>query len=133
MVDATTGHKALSFMDGSSGYNQIQMNLMDEELTAFHTPKGIYCFKVMPFGLKNTGATYQRDMQKIFDNVFHKYVECYVDDLVVKTKRREDHLVDLQSMFNHLRKYQLKMSPRKCVSGVTSGKFLGFNVRHHGI
>ena len=59
MVDATTGHEALSFMNGSSVYNQIQMNLMDEELTAFHTPKGIYCCKVMPFGLKNTGATYQ--------------------------------------------------------------------------
>ena len=62
------------------------MNPKDEELTAFHTPKGIYSYKVMPFGLKNAGATYQRAMQKIFDNVLHKYVECYVDDLVVKTK-----------------------------------------------
>ena len=100
MVDATTGHEALSFMDGSSGYNQIQMNPKDEELTAFRTPKGIYCYKVMPFGLKNAGATYQRAMQKIFDNVLHKYVECYIDDLVVKTKRREDHLVDLRFVFN---------------------------------
>ncbi|KAM1784985.1 hypothetical protein ACFX12_037942 [Malus domestica] len=58
MVDATTGHEALSFMDGSSGYNQIHMALEDEELTAFRTPKGIYCYKVMPFGLKSTGATY---------------------------------------------------------------------------
>ena len=113
MVDATTGHEALSFMDGSSGYNQIRMNPKDEELTAFSTPKGIYCYKVMHFGLKNAGATYQRAMQKIFDNVLHKYVECYVDDLVVKTKRREDHLVDLRSVFNCLRKYQLKMNPRK--------------------
>ena len=56
MVDATTGHEALSFMDGSSGYNQIRMNPKDEELTAFRTPKGIYCYKVMPFGLKNAGA-----------------------------------------------------------------------------
>ena len=79
----------------SSGYNQIQMNPKDEELTAFRTPKGIYCYKVMPFRLKNAGATYQQAMQKIFGNVLHKYVECYVDDLMVKTKRREDHLVDL--------------------------------------
>ena len=71
------------------------MNPKDEELTAFHTPKGIYCYKVMPFGLKNACATYQRAIQKIFDNVLHKYMECYVDDLVVKTKRRENHLVDL--------------------------------------
>ena len=113
MVDATTSHEALSFMDGSSRYNQIRMNPKDKELTAFSTPKGIYYYKVMPFGLKNVGATYQQAMQKIFDNVLHKYVECYVDDLVVKTKRREDHLVDLRSVFNCLRKYQLKMNPRK--------------------
>ena len=60
MVDATTSHEALSFMDGSLGYNQIRMTPKDEELTVFHTPKGIYCYKVMPFGLKNAGATYQR-------------------------------------------------------------------------
>ena len=74
MVDATTSHEALSFMDGSLGYNQIRMNHKDEELTAFCTSKGIYCYKVMPFGLKNTDATYQRAMQKIFDNVLHKYM-----------------------------------------------------------
>ena len=62
MVDVTTGHEALSFMDGSSGYNQIRMVPKDEELTAFRTPKGIYCYKVMLFGLKIAGAMYQRAM-----------------------------------------------------------------------
>ena len=62
------------------------------ELTTFRTPKGIYCYKVMPFGLKNAGATYQRAMQRIFDDILHKIVQCYVDDLVVKTKKRGDHL-----------------------------------------
>ena len=62
----------------------------DEELTAFRTPKGIYCYKVMPFGLNNAGATYQHAMQKIFDDMLHKNVECYVDDLVVKSRKRED-------------------------------------------
>ena len=133
MVDATTGHEALSFMDGSSSYKKIRMNPKDEELTAFRTSKGIYRYKVMPFGLKNASATYQWAVQKIFDNVLHKYMECYVDDLVVKTKRREYHLVDLRSVFNRLRKYQLKMNPCKCAFGVTSGKFLGFIVRHCGI
>ncbi|XP_051145218.1 uncharacterized protein LOC127261085 [Andrographis paniculata] len=108
MIDATTGHEALSFMDGSSGYNQIRMAPEDEELTAFRTPKGIYCYKVMPFGLKNAGATYQRAMQKIFDDMLHKNVECYVDDLVVKSKRKEDHLQDLRKVFERLRRYQLK-------------------------
>ncbi|KAM1242895.1 hypothetical protein ACFX2G_035203 [Malus domestica] len=133
MVDATTGHKALSFMDGSSGYNQIRMALEDEELTEFRTPKGIYCYKVMPFGLKNAGATYQRAMQKIFNDMLHKNVECYVDDLVVKTKKRSDHLKDLRVVFERLRKYNLKMNPLKCAFRVTYGKFLGFIVKHRGI
>ena len=133
MVDATMGHEILSFMDGSSGYNQIRMAPEDEELTAFQTPKGIYCYTVMPFGLKNAGATYQRAMQKIFDDVLHKLVECYVDDLVVKLKRKEDHLQHLKIVFDRLRCHQLKMNPMKCAFGVSSGKFLGFIVRHRGI
>ncbi|KAM1464864.1 hypothetical protein ACFXTO_044459 [Malus domestica] len=87
MVDTTTGHEALSFMDNASGYNQIYMAPEDEELTTFRTSKGIYYYKVMPFGLKNVGVTYQRAMQKIFNNMLHKNEECYVEDVVVKTKK----------------------------------------------
>jgi hypothetical protein len=105
MADSTIGHEAFSFMDGSSGYNQIRMAPEDEELTAFQTSKGIYCYKVMPFGLKNAGATYQRAMQKIFDDILHKIVQCYVDDLVVKTRKREELIQDLRIVFNRLRKY----------------------------
>ena len=89
LVDATTGFGVVSFMDGFSRYNQIKMNLKDEELTAFRTPKGTYCYVVMLFGLKNVGATYQRAMTIIFHDFFQNLVECYVDDLVVKTKDRE--------------------------------------------
>ncbi|KAL0308923.1 UNVERIFIED_CONTAM: Transposon Tf2-11 polyprotein [Sesamum radiatum] len=84
MIDATTGHEDLSFMNGSSGYNQIRMAPVDEELTAFRTPKGIYCYKVTPFGLKNTGATYQRTMQRIFNDMLDKNIECYIDGCKVK-------------------------------------------------
>ncbi|KAL0421227.1 UNVERIFIED_CONTAM: hypothetical protein Slati_3145600 [Sesamum latifolium] len=105
----------------------------DEELTIFRTPKGIYCYKVMTFGLKNAGATYQRAIQKIFDDMLHKNVECYVDDLVVKSKMRQDHLQDLRKIFERLRRYQLKINPLKCAFGVTSGKFLEYVVRHRGI
>ena len=133
MVDATVGHEALSFMDGFSGYNQIRMAPKDEELTTFRTPKGIYYYKVMPFGLKIAGATYQRAMQRIFDDILHKNVECYVDDLVVKSKKRMEHLQDLRQVFERLHRYQLKMNPMKCAFGVTSGKFLGFIVRQRGI
>lgn len=83
---------------------------------------------MMPFGLKNAGATYQRAMQKIFDDMLHKNVDCYVDDLFVKSRKREDHLRDLYMVFDRLRRYQLKMNPLKCAFGVTSGKFLGFIV-----
>ncbi|XP_008229457.1 PREDICTED: uncharacterized protein LOC103328826 [Prunus mume] len=133
MVDATTSHETLSFMDGSSGYNQIRMSPEDEVLTAFCNPKGIYCYKVMSFGLKNAGATYQCAMQKIFGDMLHKNVECYVDDLVIKSKRREDLLKDLRMVFNRLRTYQLKMNPWKCAFGVTLGKFLGFIIKYRGI
>ncbi|KAL0340289.1 UNVERIFIED_CONTAM: hypothetical protein Sradi_4545700 [Sesamum radiatum] len=86
----------------------------------------------MPFGLKNAGATYQRAMQKIFEDMFHKNVECYVDDLVVKSKKRENHFHDLRKVFERLRRYQLKMNPSKCAFGVTSRKFVGFIVRQRG-
>ena len=69
----------------------------------------------------------------IFDDILHKYVECYVDDLVVKSKRKCDHLKDLKLVLDRLRKYQLKINPLKCAFGVSSGKFLGFTVRHRGI
>ncbi|KAA0026262.1 ty3-gypsy retrotransposon protein [Cucumis melo var. makuwa] len=81
---------------------------------------------VMPFGLKNVGATYQRAMQKVFDDMLYKYVKCYVDDLVVKSKRQQDHLKDLKVVFDRLQKYELRINPLKCAFGVTSGKFLCF-------
>ncbi|KAK4400758.1 Transposon Tf2-12 polyprotein [Sesamum angolense] len=105
----------------------------DEELTAFRTPKGIYCYKVKPFGLNHAGATYQTAMQRIFDDMIHKNVECYIDDLVVNSKKQEDHLHDLRKVFELLRRYQLKMNPSKCAFEVTSRKFLGFIIRQRGI
>ncbi|CAM8996545.1 unnamed protein product [Rhodiola kirilowii] len=132
MIDATTGHEDLSFMDCMAGY-KIHMAPEDQDATAFQTPKGIFCYKVMPFGLKNAGATYQRAMQTIFEDMMHKTIECYVDDVVVKLKARSDHVQDLRTVFERLRECQLKMNPLKCAFGVTSGKFLGFVVTHRGI
>jgi len=99
MIDSTTRHDALSFMDCTERYNQIQMAMADQEATAFCTPKGIFCYKVMPLGLKNAGATYQRVMQNIFDDMLHKIIECYVDDLVVKSEKKFDHIQDLRQVF----------------------------------
>jgi hypothetical protein len=133
VVDATTGFEALSFMDGSSGYNQIKMNPEDAFDTAFRTPKGNFYYTVMPFGLKNAGSTYQRAMTYILDDLIHHSVECYVDDMVVKTKDPRSHQDDLRVVFEQLRRHQLKMNPLKCAFAVHSGVFLGFVVRHRDI
>ena len=100
----------------------------DEERTAFITERGLYCYKVMPFGLKNTGATYQRLVNKIFQDQIGRNMEVYVDDMLVKSVEAEEHIKDLQEAFGTLRKYQMKLNPTKCAFGVASGKFLGFMV-----
>ena len=86
-------------MDCTASYNQIQMALEDQDAFTFRTLKGIFYYRMMPFGLKNTRVTYQRAMQKIFENIPHKKVECYVNDLVVKSKKRLDHLQDPRWIF----------------------------------
>jgi len=120
-------------MDGFSGYNQIKMYPDDEKHTSFRTPLGVYCYTVMPFGLKNTGATYQRVMNAIFYKHIRKTVECYVDDITVKRHDKGDHIADLKTIFDIMRAHQLKMNPTKSFLGVTSGKFLGFVVTSKGI
>ena len=82
----------LFFLDAFSGYHQIPMAPADEEKTAFITPYGLYYYKVMPFKLKNADATYQRLMTKIFRSLVGRTVELYIDDTVVKSKTREDHV-----------------------------------------
>ncbi|RVW88325.1 Transposon Ty3-I Gag-Pol polyprotein [Vitis vinifera] len=132
IVDSTSGQGMLTFLDAFSGYHQIPMSPDDEEKTAFITPHGLYCYKVMPFGLKNAGATYQRLMTKIFKPLIGRSVEVYIDD-IVKSKTREQHILHLQEVFYLLRKYDMKLNPSKCAFGVSAGKFLGFMVSQRGI
>ncbi|XP_028551816.1 uncharacterized protein LOC110108077 [Dendrobium catenatum] len=133
LVDNTSNYDMFSFMDGSSGYNQIKMEHEDERHKSFRMPIGIFCYTVMPFGLKNACVTYQRAMTRIFDDLIHQKVEFYVDDLVIKSIDRKDHLDDLRIVFERIRKYDQKMNLLKCAFGVSSGKFLGYVVRHRGI
>ena len=88
-----------SFMDGFSGYNQIRMAPKDVEKTAFRTPMDNFYYIVMPFGLKNAGATYQRAMMAIFHDMMHQELEDYVDSIVVKSRRREEHFCVLKRVF----------------------------------
>ena len=87
----------------------------------------------MPFGLENAGATYQRLMNKMFANKIGRNVQVYVDDMLVKSRREEDHLKDLEETFSTLRSYNMKLNPSKYAFGVTAGKFLGLMVSQRGI
>ena len=120
-------------MDGFSRYNQIKMAPEDREKTSFITPWGAFCYLVMPFGLINVGATYQRGMTKIFHDMMHKEIEVYVDDMMVKSGTEEEHVEYLLKMFQRLRKYKHHLNPSKCTFGVRSGKLLGFIVSQKGI
>ena len=95
--------------------------------------KDFFCYKVMPFGLKNAGATYQRLMNKMFTHQIGRNVQVYVDDMLVKSLRENDHLDNLQETFDTLRSYNMKLNPSKCVFRVTVEKFLGFMVSQRGI
>ena len=95
MVDSTVRHELLSFMDAFSGYNQIKMKEDNQERTSFVTSQGLFCYKVMLFGLKNAGATYQRLMNKMFTHQIGRNIQVYIDDMLVKILREKDHLNNL--------------------------------------
>ena len=103
LVDSTMGHKLLSFMNTFSSYNQIRMDEVDQEKTSFITSQDLFCYKVMPFGLKNGGATYQRLVNHMFRLQIGRNVEVYMDDMLVKSLDEKKHLDDLQETFNRLR------------------------------
>ena len=133
LVDATIGHPRMSFLDAFQGYHQISLALDDQEKTAFVTPIRNYHYKVMLFGLKNIGSTYQRIMTRMFESQLMKNIEIYIDDMVVKSKMVSEHWGGLRAIFEILRKYKLRLNASKCPFGVGSGKFLGFMVIHRGI
>ena len=133
LVDATVGHPRMSFLDAFQGYHQIPLALDDQEKTVFVTPIGNYHYKVMSFGLKNVGFTYQRMMTRMFESQLGKNIEIYIDDMVVKSKVVSKHLGNLGIIFEILRKYKLRLNASKCSFGVGLGKFLGYMVTHRGI
>ncbi|KAI5344902.1 hypothetical protein L3X38_012779 [Prunus dulcis] len=133
LVDATVGHALLSFMDAYSGYNQIFMHPKDQAHTSFITDRGLYCYKVMPFGLKNAGATYQRLVNHLFAPLIGNTMEVYVDDMLVKSRTADQHIPNLSAMFTILKQYKMRLNPTKCAFGVASGKFLGFMISQRGI
>ncbi|XP_012851511.1 PREDICTED: uncharacterized protein LOC105971204 [Erythranthe guttata] len=133
LIDSTSGCELLSFLDAYQGYNQILLAPEDQERASFITDQGIYCYRVMPFGLKNAGATYQRLVNTMFADLIGKNMEVYIDDMLVKSIKVADHLTDLSQCFSILRKYKMKLNPLKCSFGVRGGKFLGYMISQRGI
>ena len=133
IVDASAGYGMLSFLDAFSGYHQILMHSSDAEKTTFITPHELFCYNMMPFGLKNVGETFKRLVTKMFKTLLGKTMEVYIDDMLVKSKERSDHAKHLQEAFGLLRVCGMKLNPLKCAFGVNAGRFLCFMVTQRGI
>ncbi|KAK0592167.1 hypothetical protein LWI29_014403 [Acer saccharum] len=133
LVDVTAWHELLSFMDAYSSYNQILMHPDDQEKATFVTKRGIFCYKVMLFGLKNAGVTYQRLVNKMFTKMLGSTMKVYIDDMLVKSLFAQQHIDHIRQSFDVLDQYGMKLNPTKCTFCVSSGKFLGYLVIQRGI
>jgi len=134
MIDNTCDFEMISFIDGFSGYNQIKMYPENEKHTSFRTPLGVYCYTIMPFGLKNAGATFQRAMNVIFYEHIRKIVDCYADDIAVKSheKGKATSRRSKKSVRHHAGS-PVEDEPNQVFLGAASGKFFGFVVTSKGI
>ncbi|KAK4856435.1 hypothetical protein QYF36_017452 [Acer negundo] len=120
-------------MDAFSGYNQIMMHPANQDKISFITGQDLYCYEVMPFGLKNVGITYMHLVNKLFKPLIGKSMEVYIDDMITKSQAKDQHSEDLRQTFQILKKNQMRLNPAKCAFGVAAGKFLGFMVHERGI
>ena len=113
LVDASVSHKIISFMDTFSGYNQISMDPADQEKTTFITEEGLFYYKVISFGLKNAGVTYQRLVNKVFTDKIGQTMKVHMDDMLVKNPTIEQHVQDLFDTFFALMFYNIKLNLEK--------------------
>jgi hypothetical protein len=133
LVDAAASSELMSLLDCYSGYHQIWMKKEDEPKTSFITPSGTYCYLRMPEGLKNAGGSFNKMTTKVLHSQIGRNVLTYVDDIIVKSTKQENHIANLQETFANFRQASLKLNPEKCVFGVKKGKFLGCLVSTKGI
>jgi hypothetical protein len=132
IVDSAAGCEVMS-LDCFSGYHQIYMKEEDKASTSFITPFSTYCFIRMPEGLENVGSTFSRLTKTVLESQVGRNIFTYVDDIVVASRRKEDHLADLVETFANMRDARLRLNPEKCAFGVRRGKILGYLVSHRGI
>jgi hypothetical protein len=132
IIDNCVGSVIFSFMDGYSGYNQIDILPADQHQTTFIFPWGNFTYHKLPVGLKNTGATFQRAMSYAFHDIKH-IVEPCLDDLPSHSSSRSDHFGHLWAIFAQCRFYHIRLNPHKCIFVIESGCLLGFVVSKYGI
>jgi hypothetical protein len=123
----------MSLLDCFSSYHQIYMKEEDKASTGFITPFGTYCFIRMPEGLKNAGSTFSRLTKTVLEGQVGRNIFTYVDNIVVASRSKEDHLADLAETFANMQDARLRLNPEKCVFDVRQGKILGYLVSHRGI
>nr|GEY18458.1 reverse transcriptase domain-containing protein [Tanacetum cinerariifolium] len=131
-VESFCGYPFKCFLDAYKGYHQIKMEKEDEEKTTF-TSQGIFCYSEMSFGLKNVGATYQRRVDKAFQKQIGQNLEVYVDDLVIKSRTKQEIIRDMEETFKTLREINMKLNPKKYTFGMREGMFLGYKVNADGL
>ncbi|GKC19669.1 reverse transcriptase domain-containing protein [Tanacetum coccineum] len=132
-IESVVGFRYKCFLDAYKGYHQVQMAQEDEEKTAFYTDRDTYCYRKIPFGLKNAGATYQRLVDTAFQSQIGRNLEAYVDDMVIKSNDKKILIADIAETFDNLQRINMKLNPKKCSFGVEEGKFLGYMVTSEGI
>lgn len=130
---AVAGSEMMSMIDGFSEYNQVSVAKEDQHKTAFTTPWETFAYNRMPFGLINAGATFQREMNLSFGHLIGKIIVVYLDDLIVFSKKREDHFKDLETVLQRCRDHGISLNPKKSVFCVIEGKLLGHIVSQDGI
>jgi hypothetical protein len=133
VVDLIVGCDLLSFLDACSGYHQIPLAEEDQPATTFITPFNGFCCMKMSFGLKNTGATYQRCMLFFFRGQIGCSLEVYIDHIIVKSQKCSSLIYDLEETFNNLRRFNNKLNLEKCTFRVHRGKLLGYIITECGI
>ena len=130
---ALSGTKYFSTLDLKSSYWQIEMHPDSPEKTAFVTHNGLYEFNVMPSGLTNSGASFQRLMGHILRGLEYRSALIYIDDIIIFSKSIDEHLTHLEEVFRRLREANVKLNPKKCSFVKQRSEYLGHVVTPEGI
>jgi hypothetical protein len=133
LMDAAATSDLISLLECYLGYHQIWMRKEDRPKTSFITPSGTYCYLLMPEGLKNASGSFSRMIAKVLSSQLGRNVLTNVEDIIVRSMKQENHILNLQETFANFRRAVLKLNPKKCMFGVKKGKFLGCLVSTKGI